>query len=193
MKSCRPAVLVGCVLAISLGAVLTAAFAQGTANPRARVVAKAYEPLPADLSVAIRYRDPSELNERLRDAFEYELKDHGYVVSEAADYVLTFETLIEEKLSADKPASVVGRGGSRSDTEVMFKLRLPLEKPKAEVGSRRYSLNASLARPGKPPIWTGSAVAVAVHADRIAVQKAMARALVHSLGKDVEAHSILIE
>ncbi len=193
MKSSRPAVLLSCVLAISLGSMLTAAFAQGTVKPRARVVAKAYEPLPADLSVAIRYREASELNERLRDAFEHELKDHGYRVSDDAGFVLSFETVIEEKLSADKPASVVGRGGSRSDTEVMFKLRVPLEKPKAEVGSRRYSLNATLARTDKPPIWTGSAVAVAVQADRIAVQNAMVRALVHSLGKDVEARSVLIE
>ncbi len=92
----------------------------------------------------------------------------------------------------------VRAGESRDESGVMRtywrpERRLSLEKPKAEVGSRRYSLNASLARPGKPPIWTGSAVAVAVHADRIAVQKAMARALVHSLGKDVEARSILIE
>jgi hypothetical protein len=157
------------------------------------MAAKAYAPLPADFGVTVDYREDTDLNSRLRGVFERELKDGGYRVSDNADFVLKFETLVEEKLSADKPASVVGHGGSRSGGEIGFQLRLQLDKPNPAVGGRRYSLNVSVARQGKPPIWVASAVAVAAHGDRFAVQKAMVKALIGALGQDVDARPIAIE
>ena len=157
------------------------------------MAAKAFEPLPPDLSVAVDYRHDTELNGRLRVVFERELKDRGYWVIDDANFVLTFETLVEEKLSADKPAGVVGRGGSRSGSEIEFQMRLPLDKPKTSVGGRRYSLNVSLALRGKPPIWVASAAAAAEYGDRFVVQRAMVRATVSQLGRDVANQQIKIE
>jgi len=167
--------------------------AQSPGKPLAKMVTKAYAPLPADLTVAIDYREDTELNSRLRAVFERALTDRGHRVSDDADFVLEFESLVEEKLGADKPVSVVGRGGSKTGSEVGFELRLPLDKPKPAVGGRRYSLNVSLAMRSKPPLWGGSAVAVGSHGDRFAVQSAMVRALVGALGQTVEARSIAVE
>lgn len=185
------------VLAAAVCVLLTAtapgSLAQSTAGARAKMAAKAYAPLPADFGVTVDYREDTDLNSRLRGVFERELKAGGYRVSDNADFVLNFETLVEEKLSADKPASVVGRGGSRSGGEIGFQLQLQLDKPKPAVGGRRYSLNVSVARQGKPPIWVASAVAVAAHGDRFAVQKALVKALIGALGQDVDARPIAIE
>ncbi len=185
--------LFGSVVCVLLTVTAPGSPAQGTGGPRAKMTAKAYAPLPTEFGVTVDYREDTELNGRLRGVFERELKDRGYQVSDNAEFVLKFETLVEEKLSADKPASVVGRGGSRSGGEIGFQLRLPLDKPKPAVGGRRYSLNVSLARQSKPPIWVASAVAVAAHGDRFAVQKAMVMAIVGALGQDVETRPIAIE
>ncbi len=169
------------------------ALAQGTAGPRAKMAAKAHAPLPADIVVTVDYRQDTDLNGRLHGIFERELRDRGYRVADDADFVLTFETLVEEKPSADKPASVVGRGGSRSGAEIGFELRLPLDKPRPSLGGRRYSLNVGLALRGKPPIWVASAVAVAAHGDRFAVQRVMVEAVVAALGQDAASRPIAIE
>lgn len=179
-----------CVL---LAMTVPGALAQSPAGPRAKMAAKAHAPLPADLVVTVDYRQDTDLNGRLRGIFERELKDRGYRVADDADFVLSFETLVEEKLSADKPASVVGRGGSRSGGEIGFELRLPLDKPKTSVGGRRYSLNVGLAPRGEPPIWIASAVAVAAHADRFAVQRAMVKAVVGALGRDADSRPIAVD
>jgi hypothetical protein len=143
--------------------------------------------------MTVDYREDTELNGRLAGVFARELTARGHRIVDDADYVLTFETLVEEKLSADKPASVVGRGGSRSGGEIGFEVRLPLDKPRPAVGGRRYSLNDGLARRGKPPIWVASAVSAAPYAERFAVQSAMVRAIVTALGKDVDTRPIAID
>ena len=189
------------VLGIAVCALLVATGADGLAQsaggPRARMAAKAFAELPPDFAVVVDYREDTELNGRLRLVFERELKDRNYWVVDDANFVLTFETLVEEKLSADKPAGVVGRGGSRSGSrsgsEIEFQMRLPLDKPKTSVGGRRYSLNVSLALRGKPPIWVASAVAAAEYGDRFVVQRAMVRAVVGQLGRNVATQQIKIE
>ncbi len=157
------------------------------------MVAVAYGTLPDDASIGIDFRDDTDLNVRLKTIFEQELKAQGRRPSDGGDLILRFETLVEEKLSADEPATVVGRGGSRSGAEVGFQLRLPLKKLKPEVGGRRYSLNATLGRQSEPPIWVASAVAVAGQSDRFVVQSAMVRAMVEALGQTVPSRPIPIE
>lgn len=157
------------------------------------MVAVAYGTLPDDASIRIDFRDDTDLNIRLRTIFEQELKAHGHRLSDSGDLILRFETLVEERLNADKPATVVGRGGSRSGAELGFEFRLPLKKLKPEVGGRRYSLNATLGRRSEPPIWVASAVAVAGRSDRFVVQSAMVRAMVEALGQTVPSRPIAIE
>ena len=185
--------VLGIAVCALLAATGTDGLAQSAGGPRAWMAAKAFAELPPDFAVVVDYREDTELNGRLRAVFERELKDRGYRVVENANFVLTFETLVEEKLSADKPASVVGRGGNRSGSEIAFQMRLPLDKPKPSVGGRRYSLNVTLALHGKPPIWVASAVAVAAHGDRFVIQKAMVRALVNQLGREVANQPIAID
>ena len=183
----------GCLVAAAL--VLTApdGMTRSTGNPLAKLATKAYQQLPQDFHVALDYRENSELNTRLRTIFERALIERGIGVSDSAEFVLFYETLVEEKLAADRPASVVGRGGSESGSEVEFQFRLPLDKPKPAVGGRRYSLNVTLSRRGKPPIWVGSAVAVFAYGDRFTVQSAMARAIIGTLGETVVSRPIPIK
>ena len=185
--------MLGCLFAAALVLIAPDGMAQSTGKPQAKLAAKAYQPLPNDLHVALDYREDSELNQRLRTIFERALTERGFDVSDAAEFVLIYETLIEEKLAADRPASVVGRGGSEAGSEIVFQFRLPLDKPKPTVGGRRYSLNVTLSRRGKPPIWVGSAVAVAAYGDRFTVQSAMVRAAVNSLGQTVQSRPIPVE
>jgi hypothetical protein len=157
------------------------------------MAATAYGPLPDDSTITVAFRDDTDLNNRLRAVFENELKKRGYRLSDSGDLTLTFETLVEEKLSADKPATVVGRGGSKSGAEASFQFRIPLKKPKPEVDGRRYSLNVAVARHNANPLWVASAVAVATHGERFAVQRSMVVALVETLGQTVERRPITIE
>lgn len=185
--------MLGCLFAVGLVLVAPSGMTQSTGKFQAKIAAKAYQPLPDDLHVALDYREDSELNDRLRTIFERALKERGFDVSATADFVLTYETLVEERLAADRPVGVVGRGGQKSGSKIEFELRLPLDKPKPAVGGRRYSLNVSLSRRGKPPIWVGSTIAVAAHGDRFAVQSAMVRAVVNTLGQTVESRPIPID
>lgn len=178
-----------CLVVIALAA--PGAVAQVSAS--ARMAAKSYAPLPDSFSVAVDYREDSLLNSRLRAVFESALRDRGYRVGDQADFTLTFETLVEEKLSADRPASVFGGGGSSSGKEFGFELRLPLDRPKMAVGGRRFSLNVNLAKPGKTPAWVGSAVAVGAAGDRFAIQSALAEILVDSLGETVDSTPVRIQ
>jgi hypothetical protein len=157
------------------------------------MAATAYGPLPEETTITIDFRDDTDLNNRLRTVFEDELKSRGYRLSDSGDIFLSFETLVEERLSADKPATVVGRGGSKSGAEASFQFRLPLKKLKPEVGGRRYSLNVTVARRNEAPLWVASAVAVPGHRDRFAVQRSMVIALVEALGQTVPAGPITIE
>ncbi len=166
-------------------------YAQGTVS--ARMAATAYGPLPASFTVAVYYREDTLLNGRLRPVFEDALRAHGYGVAEAADFTLTFETLVEEKLRADRPASVFGSAGSKSGKEIGFELRVPLDRPKVDVGGRRFSLNVSLARPGKNPAWVASAVAVAASGDRLAIQSALAEILVGAIGETVADKPVRVQ
>lgn len=163
------------------------------ATVQARMAATAYAPVPAGAGITVDYREDTLLNSRLRAIFEGALRDRGYRVADKAEFILTFETLVEEKPAADKPASVFGSAGSSSGRELGFELRLPLDKPKMAVGGRRYSLNVSLARPGKAPAWVASAVAVAAQGDRLAVQSAMVEVVVDALGETVASRPIRIQ
>ncbi len=148
---------------------------------------------PDTASIRIDFREDTDLNTRLLKVFEQELMAHGHRLTDNGDLILRFETLVEEKLSPDKPATVVGQGGSRSGVEAMFELRLPLKKLKPVVGGRRYSLNVTLGRQNEPPIWAASAEAVASRSDRFAIQKSMVRAVVEALGQTVPSRPISIE
>ncbi len=148
---------------------------------------------PDTASIRIEFREDTDLNTRLQKVFEQELKAQGHGLSDSGDLVLSFETLVEEKFSSDKPATIVGQGGSRSGVEAIFEFRLPLKKLKPEVGGRRYSLNVTLGRQGELPIWVASAEAVASRSDRFAVQKSMVRAVVEVLGQTVPSRPISIE
>lgn len=166
-------------------------YAQGTIS--ARIAAKAYAPLPDAFTVTVDYREDSLLNSRLRPVFEDALRARGYRVGDKGDFTLTFETLVEEKLGADRPATVFGSAGSRSGKEIGFELRLPLDRPKLDPGGRRFSLNVNLARPGKTSAWAGSAVAVATAGDRLAIQSALAEVLVDALGETVDARPVRLQ
>lgn len=180
-------------LLVAAGALAGDALGQTPSQPSGRLAATAYGPLPDDATLTVDFRDDTDLNNRLRAVFENELKKRGYSVSDRGDLALTFETLVEEKLSADKPATVLGRGGSKSGAEASFQFRVPLKKPKPEVGGRRYSLNVVVARPGGAQLWVASAVAVAAHGERFAVQRSMVVALVETLGQTVEPRPIPIQ
>jgi hypothetical protein len=168
-------------------------WAQAQTQAGGRLAATAYGPLPVEATLTIDYRDDTDLNNRLRAVFESELTKRGHRVSDRGDLTLTFETLVEEKLSADRPATVMGRGGSESGAEASFQFRLPLNKPKPEVGGRRYSLNVVVARRNGNPLWVASAVAVAAKGERFAAQRSMVVALVETLGQTVERRPIQIE
>lgn len=167
--------------------------AQSPTRPDGRMAATAYGPLPEKVTITIDFRDDTDLNDRLRTVFENELKKRGYHLSDRGDLILTFETLVEEKLSPDKPAAVVGRGGSKSGAEAAFQFHLPLKRLKPEVGGRRYSLNVAVGRRNETPLWIASAVAVATHGERFAVQRSMVATVVETLGQTVETRPITIE
>ena len=157
------------------------------------MAATVHGPLPEEATLTIDFRDDTDLNNRLRTVFENELKKRGYRMSDRGDLTLTFETLVEEKLSADRPATVVGRGGSKSGAEAGFQFRLPLKKLKPGAGGRRYSLNLAVGRRNEAPLWVASAVAIAGHGDRFTVQRSMVIALVETLGQTVATRPITIE
>lgn len=157
------------------------------------MAAVAYGSLPDDVSIRIDFREDTDLNTRLLKIFEQELKEQGYRLSDSGDLILSFETLVEEKLSPDKPATIVGQGGNRSGAEATFEFRVPLKKLKPEVGGRHYNLNVTLSRQGELPIWVASAEAVASRSDRFAIQKSMVRAVVEVLGQTVPSRPIAIE
>jgi len=160
---------------------------------RGTLVAKSYGAIPEEGTIAIDVREDTELNARLRDLFEQELVSLGFTIDLDAALLLSFETLIEERMAPGKPATVYGQSGSREGTDVGFSLQLPFSKPKLQAGNRRYNLNVTVARRNKPPLWVASASAITTVGDRFQVQSAMTTAAVSVLGQTVESHTIILE
>lgn len=172
--------------AVFLSAMPADAYAQS--KPAGRISAVAYGQIPNNASFSIQFRPNSELNNRLREVFERELRAQGYNVNGAGAVTLFFETLAEEMTEKDKsPVTLHGGGGG---VGAKFKLALPLKKPKLEKGRRRYSLNVTVGRTKEPSLWSASAVAAGLYTNRYSVQETLVKAVIRALGRTVEAKEI---
>lgn len=168
------------------------ASARSAPLPSAGMVAVADGVIPDDAGMRLYFRDDTDLNMRLRPIFEQELTAQGYRLDERGDLILSIETRVEEKPDADKPVTIIGRGGSRGRPEIGVQLQLPLFTWNSELSGRRYSLSVTLGRRNEPPVWVAAAEAVAGHGDRFDIQSALARALLEVLGQSVPARPIAI-
>lgn len=181
------------ILSAAIGATSVAAQTGNPSDPQIIVTANAGEGLPDNFTISVDYGVDSDLNSRLRTIFEQELEAQAYRLSATPNFILFFETFVDERLEPNKSISIVGQGGNRSRPDLSFKFLVPLKPLNPAVGSRRYSLNVTLARKGDSPVWAASAVATAAGDDRFVVQSSMARAVIGALGRSVEPLSIQSE
>lgn len=163
--------------------------------------AVSYEPIPSGEAVMVEIFDDSDVNQRLKNRFEAQLKSQGYTITEGARLILSFETReTSGKWTGGGPNRLVeiGNAGNHTGTDapdvrvnIFDNQRGGLLNPKpnkgvTQVAPSQYRIDASLEdRSNGKRLWQGWSIAAVGGADDPAVQNAMVKPIVEHIGKTV--------
>ena len=149
--------------------------------------AKVFVAFDRSTPVSIRFQNDTELNVRLLGLLKDDLAAENYNIRDDGVVELVVETEIETAAKSETTFRLTGEGGNRRKrgTSVGGEVTVPLSGKRPIARGPQYRMTFTLARNGKPPMWSGSAKATARRADREAVFAVMAQRLVDAIGKSV--------
>ncbi|MBL6945817.1 MAG: hypothetical protein ISR47_04190 [Rhodospirillales bacterium] len=183
-----------------LGFVATQASAQGVNEGLLNAVA--YKPIPAGSTVRVRPLDNSDNNIILQEEFERELESQGFVVSDDAQLVLSFETRDVVGAYSDRSARHVvefsvsgGRGGgedARARVNMFDSSSGGLLNAGRGTGdtsivtATQYRMDATVDDKGSGRrLWQAWAVANLEQSDGLSLTLSMVPAVAESVGQTV--------
>lgn len=156
------------------------------------LAAKSDTPVARASAIAVEFGDDTGLNVRLKKHIEAALRSKGYTVAERADTRLVFDSEINAEASITS-GLVPPVGTFKRNRAEGLRLVIPGLAEGRQVKGTTYYLHFSVQRSGVPPLWTGSAFAVARKADWFKVTGTMATHLVDAIGKTVKGRQFALD
>lgn len=194
--------LAGAAVCVAATAVLAAEEPkEASTPPKGMVNAIAFLPMAEKAAIAVRPLDDSDANLKLKTAFEQALRARGNGVSADSNLILTFETKDEVGAWTDEGRRHVlelrAEGGREGGEYAHAKVNIYDSQSGGLLNQGRggtaiatpsaYRIEVTLDdRSNGKRVWQGWTVAKLVHGDRTELSKAMAGALVQSLGRTVD-------
>ncbi len=182
-------------LVAGLCAAAAGAYADTLGNGQAQVTAQAFQPVPADATLAIEPRDDSDANLRLGDRLKARLSERHHAVAAGAPWRLRFST--ETVSSAGlRPGTSTGDMTVTRDRQSFTPSNLgyseadrffggPTERP-GGAGQTSYRVTATLETRDGRVLWRGQATGALAERDETRIAQSLIDALADSLSDTIE-------
>ena len=167
------------------------------------ITATVFEKVPPGASISVRPWDDSDQNLAIKDDFEDALRAQGYIVTDGAPLVMSFETrdTLGTWDTGDRRSIVEferrSGGGEEDESKVRLNLYASdrggvLNKGRStpDVKPSRYQIEVTLDQTNGPRLWQGTVTADLQRTDREALIKKMVPALIEKLGITVKGETV---